>query len=226
MAITFSTRGFTKPEADPPSRAIGGPLQGQDEKPRACQAISPADIWYARFSGFRLLRKFFHLLAVHCHLGHEPIAQGRAHDPDVLDDEISSRGPPLELLAAANARELVLVTAQQEKATEFPAVRLEDNRLEALDLTFLLKTGIVLECFVEHLDGLSLTASYGSPETDEEPGICHDPPLCLPCGHHQAGGLPPNMMSRTSWRSDIWPRATVPSVSRHDAWRPDCAHRA
>jgi len=21
-------------------------------------------------------------------------------------------------------------------------------------------------------------------------------------------------------------RATVPSVSRHDAWRPDCAHRA
>jgi hypothetical protein len=106
------------------------------------------------FSGFRLLRKFFYLLAVHCHLGHEPIAQGRAHDPEVLDDEISSHGPPLELLAAANARELVLVTAQQEKATEFPAVRFEDNRLEALDLTFLLQPGIVLESFVEHLDGL------------------------------------------------------------------------
>ena len=160
-----------------------------------------------RVSGFRLLCKFFHLFAVHCHLGHEPIAKGRAHDPEVLDDEISSHGPPLELLAAAKARELVLVAAQQEKATKFPAVRLEDNRLEALDLTFLLEPGIVLERFVEHLDGLSLTASYGSPETDEEPGICHDPPLCLPCGHHQACGLPPNMTSRRSWRSYIWPRA-------------------
>ena len=84
-------------------------------------------------SGFRLLRKFFHLLAVHCHLGHEPIAQGRAHDPEVLDDEISSHGPPLELLAAAKARELVLVTAQQEKAAEFPAVRLDPDVLFADD---------------------------------------------------------------------------------------------
>src|SRR6185312_220974 len=150
------------------------------KSPGPLQATSPVDIWYAWFSGFRLLRKFFHLLAVHCHLGHEPITQGRADDPEVLDDEISSHGPPLELLAAAKARELVLVTAQQEKAPELPAVRLEDNRLEALDLTFLLEPGIVLERFVEHLDGLSLTASYGSPETDEEPGICHDPPLCLP----------------------------------------------
>src|SRR5690242_8799484 len=104
----------------------GGKAQGR-------QTTSPADIWYARFSGSRLLRKFFHLLAVHCQLGHESIAQDRAHDPEVLDDEIGSSGPPLELLAAANARELVLVTAQQEKAPELPAVRLEDNRLEALD---------------------------------------------------------------------------------------------
>jgi hypothetical protein len=122
------------------------------KSPGPRQATSPADIWYAWFTGFRLLRKVFHLLAIHCHLGHEPIAQGRAHDPEVPDDEISSHGPPLELLAAANARELVLVTAQQEKATEFSAVRLEDNRLEALDLTFLLQPGIVLERFVEHLE--------------------------------------------------------------------------
>jgi len=34
-AITSSTRGFAGPETDTPSRAIGEPLQGQDEKPRA-----------------------------------------------------------------------------------------------------------------------------------------------------------------------------------------------
>src|SRR4029077_572215 len=35
------------------------------KSPGPLQATSPADIWYAWFSGFRLLRKFFHLLAVH-----------------------------------------------------------------------------------------------------------------------------------------------------------------
>src|SRR5690349_5044950 len=191
---------------------------------RARPATSPADIWSARFSGFRLLRKFFHLLAVHGHLRHEPIPQGRAHDPEVLDDQISSHGPPLELLAASKARELILVATQQEKAPELPAVRLEDNRLEALDLTFLLQPGIVLESFVEHLDGLSLTASYGSPETDEEPGICHDPPLCSPCGHHQKCGLPPNMMSPQFLALvHLAARATVPSLTPR-CLAPDCAH--
>jgi len=44
-------------------------------------------------------------------LGHEPLAQGCAYNPEVLDDEQGLRGQPLELLAAANAREFVLVTA-------------------------------------------------------------------------------------------------------------------
>jgi hypothetical protein len=70
-------------------------------------------------------------------------------------------------------------------------VRLEDNRLEALGLTFLLQPGIVLESFVEHLDGLSFTASYGSSETKEEPGICHYPPFACHRGHNQACGSPP-----------------------------------
>ena len=52
-----------------------------------------------------------------------------------------SHGQPLELLAAANAREFVLVAAQQEKAVKLPAVRLEENRLEALDLTILAAAG-------------------------------------------------------------------------------------
>ena len=97
-------------------------------------------------------------------------------------------GRPSASASVVNLVRFVLVTAHQEKAPELSAVRLEDNRLEALDLTFLLQPGIVFESFVERFDSLSFTASYGSPETDEEPGICHDPPLCLPCGHHQACG--------------------------------------
>jgi len=178
--------------------AVCGTLRGQDEQDEKAQgAPSPTtrDYWYAWFSSSRLLGKFFYLLAVYRHLRHEPVAQGRAHDPEVLDDEISSHGLPLELLAAADARELVLVTAHQEKAPELSAVRLEDNRLETFDLTFLLQPGIVFESFAECLDGLSLTASYRSPETDEEPGIRHDPPLCLSCGHHQACGAAACMTS-------------------------------
>jgi len=93
----------------------------------------------------------------------------------VFRDELGPRGQPLELFTAANAREFVLVAAEQEKPAKFPAVRLEENRLEALDFTGLLKPRIILECFVEDLDGLSLTASDRKTEADEEPGICHDP---------------------------------------------------
>jgi protein-S-isoprenylcysteine O-methyltransferase Ste14 len=124
---------------------------------------------------FLPLGKFFHLRAEDRHLGQEPTTQGYVDNPEVLDDELASHGQPLELLAAANARELVLVTAQQEEAIQFPSVRLEESRLEALDLTLLLQTGVILEGFVEHLDGLSLAASHGSPETDKESGICHVP---------------------------------------------------
>jgi hypothetical protein len=81
-------------------------------------------------------------------------------------------------------------------------VRLEDNRLEALDLTFLLQPGIVLESFVEHLDGLSLTASYGSPETDEEmPGTltAHTEPNPSTCRRVVAAAIPlPAAMRYTS----------------------------
>lgn len=41
---------------------------------------------------------------------------------------LGSHGQPLELLAAANAREFVLVAAQQEKAVKLPAVRHKENR--------------------------------------------------------------------------------------------------
>ena len=60
--------------------------------------------------------------------------KGCAHDPEVVDDQLGSHGQPLELLAPANAREFVLVAAQQEDAVKLPAVRFAENRLEALDL--------------------------------------------------------------------------------------------
>jgi hypothetical protein len=60
------------------------------------------------------LGKVFHLLAEHGHLGHQPLAQEGAHDPEVLYDEFAPRRHPLELFAAADARKFVLIAAQQE----------------------------------------------------------------------------------------------------------------
>ena len=143
--------------------------------------------------------------------------------PKVLDDEPASHGQPLDFLAAANAREFVLVTAQQEKAVKLPAVRLEENRLEALDIALLLEPGIIFESFVEHLGGLSFTASHGNAETDEKPGICHDPPLCQSRGHYQARNPPAPTWFSPMITAGAFGNASVKSCDvrrRHSHSRP------
>jgi hypothetical protein len=74
---------------------------------------------------------------------------------------------PFELLAVANARELVPLAAEQKEAAELAAMRLEEDRLEALDLALLLKPRVIFENFAEYLDGLTLTASHRKPKADE-----------------------------------------------------------
>ena len=56
---------------------------------------------------------------------------------------------------------------RRKKLSEFPAVRLEKNRLEAFDLALLLQPRVIFENLVEYLDGLPLTARHRGPETDE-----------------------------------------------------------
>jgi hypothetical protein len=67
----------------------------------------------------------------------------------------------LELGTAADARKLVLVAAQQEEPAELAAVRLEQDRLDALDLALLLQPRVILEDLVEHLGGLPLAPPNG-----------------------------------------------------------------
>src|SRR5215469_4117177 len=137
-------------------RLLDGPVWSPDVSPVAGGRLRP-------------LCQLFHLRGEHRHLGHEPLAQEGADDPEVLYDEIGPRRDPLELFAAANARQLLLVAAQQEEPAKLPAVWLEQNRLEALDLTLRLQPGVVLESFVEDLDRLSLTTSHRNPEADKKP---------------------------------------------------------
>jgi hypothetical protein len=102
------------------------------------------------------------LFGVERHQGRDLPAERRAHHADVLNREQASRDVPLELVAGANACQLVLVSAEEDEAAEFPAVRLKEDRLEAFDLALLLEARVVLEDLVEPLDRLSFAAPHGS----------------------------------------------------------------
>ena len=82
----------------------------------------------------------------------------------------------LELLVDAQHRELLRVTAQEEEALEVASVRLEEDRLEALDRAVRLQPAEVLHRRVERLDRFGLAAAYDLAPADEETGICHVPP--------------------------------------------------
>src|SRR5262249_62435647 len=83
---------------------------------------------------------------------------------------------PLELVAGANACQLVLVSAEEDEAAKFPAVRLQEDRLEAFDLALLLQAGVVLENLAETLDRLLFAGPPRGPPTHEKPQI---PPVSL-----------------------------------------------
>jgi hypothetical protein len=102
------------------------------------------------------------LLGEERHRGHDLPAESRAHHAEVLDREQAPRDVPLELVASANACQLVLVSAQQDEAAEFPAVRLKEDRLEALDLALLLEARVVLENRAESLARLPFAALAGA----------------------------------------------------------------
>ena len=106
-------------------------------------------------------------------------AERRAYYADVFDGEQAPRDMPLELVACADAHQLVLGSAQEDGAAEFPAVRLKENRLEALDLAFLLETGVVLEDRVEPLDRLPFAPRTGAPKPMNSPKSAMVTPLSI-----------------------------------------------
>ena len=119
------------------------------------------------------------MLGVERHQGHELPAERRAYYADVFDGEQAPRDMPLELVACADAHQLVLGSAQEDGAAEFPAVRLKENRLEALDLAFLLETGVVLEDLVEPLDRLPFAPRTGAPKPMNSPKSAMVTPLSI-----------------------------------------------
>ena len=78
-----------------------------------------------------------------------------------------------ELVAHAKRGELLRIAADENEAAQVTAVRLEEDRLEALDLAVLLERRVLRDRLVEELDRLALTAAHGVAEADEQPGVCH-----------------------------------------------------
>lgn len=71
------------------------------------------------------------LLSEERHHVHDLPAEKRVHHANVLDRELTSHDKPLELVAAADAYELVLVPAQEDEAAQFPpcGARRTDSKL-------------------------------------------------------------------------------------------------
>src|ERR671919_1709113 len=117
------------------------------------------------------------LLHVVRHLALEPLVHVRADDADRIDAERCTDRELRELVAHAQLGQLLGVPANEEEPAEVASVRLEEDRLEALDLAFLLQTGVPPDRLVEELDRLILPAAYRIAEADEEAGIRHVPHL-------------------------------------------------
>ena len=120
---------------------------GRHRRPAARQSGPPRVAFEAaaRWTRVNVYVSCSRLLGEERHLGHDLPAESRAHHAEVLDCEQAPRDVPLELVASANACQFVPVSAQQDEAAEFPAVRLKEDRLEALNLALLLETRVVLK---------------------------------------------------------------------------------
>ena len=95
------------------------------------------------------------------------------HDAEVVDDEPHPDRKLVELLAHAERGELLGIAPDQDESGEVPAVRLEEDRLEALNDALLLQAGVVAEGLAEELRRLGLASANDLAPPDEETGVGH-----------------------------------------------------
>src|SRR5207244_632972 len=92
---------------------------------------------------------------------------------EAVDDDPGARVQPVEVVAPPHPPEPLAVAAEEDEPAEVAAVRLEQDRLEALDLAPLLQPRVVLHRLVEHLDRLLLAAAGRDAEADEDRRVSH-----------------------------------------------------
>jgi hypothetical protein len=97
---------------------------------------------------------------------------------EVVDDEVGPRHLALELVVVVEGVHLLRAAADQNKAGEIAAVRVEQARLEALDAAILLQLAVVPDALVEDLDGTLLAPTHHLAPADEETGVGHEEPPC------------------------------------------------
>ena len=101
----------------------------------------------------------------------------------MLQAQRAPRVEAQELIARPQPVERVLLALEEQEAPQVAAVRLQDDRLEALDLPSLLQLGVVLGHLAEELQGLLLAPARRCPPADEECPPRHRRTSCpmLPC---------------------------------------------
>jgi SAM-dependent methyltransferase len=110
-------------------------------------------------------------------------ACGGVDDADALHDQLRADDQALELVACPHPIETLQLTPKEEEAAEVASVRVEEERVEALDGALLLELSPHLHRLVEDLSGLLLAAADREAEAYEQGVVRHCSNSSLDSGH-------------------------------------------